>query len=187
MIKFRNITPTRRTNVRSVNKASEYKSELREDFNRRCGYCDDVDSWRDTFYEVDHFVPKVYLKTISENNYSNLVYSCRHCNNAKRAKWPTKCEKKHNNGSEGFIDPCDLSYDAQFYRNSFGEIKPKTALGEYMYKEMKLYLRRHVIVWKLERLDNLIREMKMLLGNSDELLSLYQEHKKYIDELHGIQ
>jgi len=105
MPEFRETTPKRRTDFKHK-KYSSYKKELREDFGGRCGYCNDPDSYRDTFYETDHFVPKKYLKTISENDYGNLVYACRHCNNAKRDKWPTKDEEKHNNGQEGFIDPC---------------------------------------------------------------------------------
>ena len=41
---------------------------------------------------------------ISPTEYSNLVYSCRSCNNSKRAKWPTGDENVHNDGEQGFID-----------------------------------------------------------------------------------
>ena len=55
---FRKITPTRRDNVPAGKKYQEYKPLLREDFHQRCGYCGDHDYFRETFYEIDHFVPK---------------------------------------------------------------------------------------------------------------------------------
>jgi hypothetical protein len=189
MIKFRNITPKRNPKVRNASKYTQYKSDLQENFNRKCGYCDDIDYWKDSFYEIDHFVPRVYLKTISENEYNNLVYSCHFCNNAKRAKWPTGEEHIHNNGSEGFIDPCDSSYDEQFYRNESGAIKAQTSLGNYMYRELKLYLMKHEVIWNLERLRNLIRESERILEEKnnqklkDSLLDLYREQQKFIDGL----
>ena len=102
---FRHRTPKRRENPEAKNHYSDYKPELREDFNERCGYCGDHDFFRQSYYEIDHFVPRKKLKVIALNDYSNLVYACRSCNNAKRAKWPTGDEKVHNDGKVGFIDP----------------------------------------------------------------------------------
>lgn len=89
MSDFRKITPARRESVPVYKTHNEYKPLLREDFHQRCGYCGDHEFFRDTYYEVDHFVPKKSLVNISPTEYSNLVYSCRSCNNSKRAKWPT--------------------------------------------------------------------------------------------------
>lgn len=107
---FRKTIPARRASVPAYKAHNEYKPLLREDFHQRCGYCGDHDFFRDTYYEVDHFVPKKHLVKISPIEYSNLVYSCRSCNNSKRAKWPTKNEDVHNDGKQGFIDPCDSAY-----------------------------------------------------------------------------
>ena len=96
MSDFRKITPARRKSVPVYKTHNEYKPLLREDFHQRCGYCGDHEFFRDTYYEVDHFVPQKYLVNISPTEYSNLVYSCRSCNNFKRAKWPTGDENVHN-------------------------------------------------------------------------------------------
>lgn len=54
---FRKSSPQRRTNISNRNKYVDYKPELREDFHQRCGYCGDHDFFRETYYEIDHFIP----------------------------------------------------------------------------------------------------------------------------------
>ena len=81
--------PTRRFDPKSVSDYHQYKEDLREDFKCRCGYCNDHDYFRTTDYQIDHFVSRTQMKRIELTDYSNLVYSCRSCNNSKRAKWPT--------------------------------------------------------------------------------------------------
>src|SRR5690606_31407481 len=117
MILFRKYTPKRRYIKTVVNSYREYRDELKKDYKYRCGYCDDSDIWRTVWFEIDHFVPQKYLKTIKETDYSNLVYACRSCNNSKRAHWPTGDELIHNQNDEGFIDPCEDDYGKQFGRN----------------------------------------------------------------------
>jgi len=191
MPEFRKKIPIRRAAFKQVGDYKRHKENLREDFNKRCGYCDDPDSWKHTFYEIDHFVPKKYLKIISESDYENLVYACRHCNNAKGAKWPTEDEKRHNNGQKGFIDPCDPKYGEQFERNRLGEIQYRTGLAEYMYRELKLYHRRHAVIWNLEKLDSEIDKIENYLRirkNSrleKMLLLLLCQYRNYIKELNA--
>ncbi len=158
---FRNQTPQRRTTIAVKAKYGAYKDDLQIDFNFRCGYCDDLDSYRNAFYEIDHFVPHEHCKVLQKNSYSNLVYTCRYCNNAKSDKFPTKDENRHNNGTIGFIDPCHNDYANQFERER-GKIIPKTPLGVYMWREMHLYLLRHELIHILERLDTNIRELRNL-------------------------
>ena len=127
MIRFRSHTPKRRLNPTNSPKGdnwSEHKSDLKVDFRHRCGYCNSYDGFRHTYFEVDHFIPKNFLKTyryFSLTDYRNLVYSCKFCNNAKRAKWPSKNRKTHNNGTIGFVDPCDRTYNSHFYRTADGD------------------------------------------------------------------
>ena len=75
------------------NNWSKHKPDLREDFNKQCAYCGFFDGYRHTYFEVDHFIPKVFLEKISSKidlcQYSNLVYSCKFCNNNKLSKWPS--------------------------------------------------------------------------------------------------
>lgn len=189
MIPFRKETPKRRNIKTVVVKYSDHKEELKKDYNCRCGYCDDIDIWRTVWYEIDHFVPQKYLKTINATDYSNLVYACRSCNNSKRDHWPTKDELIHNINDEGFIDPCNEEYDKQFVRNINGRIIYKTPIGKWMYYKLKLHKPQHEIIWQIEVLDYLIDECEKQLEkiNSGELknklLILYREYKKYTKQL----
>jgi len=182
MNKLREKIPKRRSNPKQVSRYSEYKDDLREDFNCRCGYCDDEDKWPGgkLFFQIDHFVPRKHMITISDKEYSNLVYSCFFCNNSKHSDWPTNDENLHNNGKEGYIDVCLPKYDAQFYRNFGGEIFPRTELGEYMYRKLKLFLRRHAVIWNLSRLHNKILEIEKIRKEERDL-----DLKKKLCNLHS--
>lgn len=189
MIPFREETPKRRNITTKVNKYSDHRDELKKDYKFRCGYCNDIDIWRTVWFEVDHFVPQKYLKTIKDTDYSNLVYACRSCNNSKSAHWPTCDELVHNKNDEGFIDPCDDNYEKQFERHDDGRIIYKTPLGEWMYYKLKLHKPQHEIIWQIQELDSLIEECEELLATmgsqvlKDKLLTLYREYRKYTKQL----
>lgn len=179
MADFRKITPCRRTNVAEQTKHTKYKDDLRIDFHQRCGYCGDHDFFRDTFYEVDHFVPKSLDKT-RELDYSNLVYACRSCNNAKRAKWPTKDPNKANDGLKGWIDPCDGTYASQFERLADGSIKAITQLGFWMWSELSLGRPNHRLKWQLEQLRlELLRTDALEIDDPVELKAIKELNAKY--------
>jgi uncharacterized protein (TIGR02646 family) len=186
---FREHTPKRRPITTVVKKYGDHRSDLRIDYKNRCGYCNDIESYRITWFEIDHFVPKEYLKTITETDYSNLVYACRSCNNAKRAKWPTKDEKIHHQNNVGFMDPCDDTYNNQFSRLNNGRIVPKTELGSWIYKELKFYKPQHEVIWNIEILDTLIDEISVVLEHSpsdslsERLTLCLLEYRKYVKEL----
>ena len=67
-----------------------FRDDLKLAFHGVCAYCEQVDPG-----EVDHFRPKsrfpheVYV-------WSNWLFSCHPCNQAKWDKWP----------NEGYVDPC---------------------------------------------------------------------------------
>lgn len=186
---FREHTPKRRPINSVVAKYGDHRSDLRIDYKNRCGYCNDIESYRITWFEIDHFVPKEYLKTLTETDYSNLVYACRSCNNAKRAKWPTKDEKIHNQNDTGFIDPCDDTYNNQFTRLNDGRILPETNLGNWIYNSLKFYKPQHEIIWNIELLDALIDEINAVLEHSPNdnlkkrLTQCLLEYRKYVKEL----
>lgn len=175
MHQFRDFTPSRSNITRTVSSHRDHKEDLIRDFQNRCGYCNTIDTWRIAWYEVDHFVPKKHLVTISDTDYSNLVYSCRSCNNAKRAQWPTESETTHNNGIEGFIDPCSSEYGKLFYRNYDGTINTNnTILAKWIYNALKLYKSIHSITWNIEQTSNEIDEIKKLIkqqGGIQQVLS----------------
>ena len=192
---FRNHTPQRRNITRVVTKYSDHKSDLQLDFVQRCGYCNSLDTWKVAYYEIDHFIPYkrnkvVFLTTKAVTDYSNLVYSCRSCNNAKRNKWPTNDQAVPNRNNEGFLDPCDNTYLNQFNRNNVGEIVSTTPLGQWMYRALKLHKPQHQIIWQLEELEHIIRNIKAQsdLVNiperiKDMIISVFLKYDDYRDEL----
>lgn len=190
MSDFRKTTPQRRENPPSKTKYGDLKPYLREDFNYRCGYCGDHDYFRETYYEVDHFVPREYLKTLSLTTYSNLVYSCRSCNNSKSSRWPSGDESVHNNGIEGFIDPCHQSYPQQFERLPDGSIKATTTIGNWMWGNLALGNPIHRLKWKLEQLKVEIDKLNAIeTDNVDELKRiafLNREYMKFEEQLRGV-
>ena len=184
---FRKRVPQRRKNPRNASNYKSYKVRLREDFNERCGYCDDHDKKDGGMrsFHIDHFAPKKHLKEISENDYNNLTYACFYCNNAKGADWPTNDEKISNDGKRGYIDACDPEYDRQFHRDDGGKIVPNTDLGQYIYQHLNLYLERHSIIWMLERLQEQIDELSQLneieekFDTKEALFDLLKMHYKF--------
>jgi hypothetical protein len=61
-----------------------YRSWLRDEFDFRCVYCLNRETWGrfESEFELDHFEPQA-LKPQSTLDYLNLVYACRRCNAAK--------------------------------------------------------------------------------------------------------
>lgn len=171
---FREKTPTRRaapSKQPTGERWGEHKADLKEDFNSRCGYCDSFDGYRHTYFEVDHFIPKDFIKVvggISLTHYPNLVYSCKFCNNAKRAQWPSQSMSIYNDGFKGFVDPCDINYESHFYRNVDGGIMWRTDLGKWMFREAFKFDERQlaiVLLWNLNRLEKTINALTIVLNS----------------------
>lgn len=164
MTDFRLVTPTRRNNPRSLSHYRRYRDDLREDFKNCCGYCGDEDSFTGGFrtYHIDHFVPRIKMVDLCENDYSNLVYSCSYCNLSKSSDWPTGDETVHNNGKKGYIDPCHNHYPRHFQRTELGGIVSTTTLGSYMHSKLNFCLTRHALIWNLTRLSDIINRLTEL-------------------------
>ncbi|MDD7304011.1 MAG: HNH endonuclease [Prevotellaceae bacterium] len=176
---FRKITPSRRMGVAVQSKYKSYKADLRIDFHQRCGYCGDHDFFSESYYEIDHFVPKS-LDPSKELVYSNLVYSCRSCNNSKRAKWPTNDPNKPNNGTIGWIDPCDVDYPNQFERLADGSIRATTPLGNWMWSAMSMGKPNHRLKYLLEQLRiELKKTDNLAIDDSNELKAIKELNARY--------
>lgn len=93
--------------------------ELDKAFSGLCAYCE---SWPKG--EVDHFQPKSrFPEQVYE--WSNWLFACHDCNQAKGDKWPAK----------GYVDPCAKSRQARpesfFDFDTFtGEILPRKGLSK---------------------------------------------------------
>ncbi len=164
-------TKPKRNCLRKSSNYRSFKLDLRTDFNQRCGYCDDIDLMQagKNFYHIDHFKPHsiAKFKTL-KHEYSNLVYSCPFCNGAKSNKWEYV---------NGFIDPCDSNYSTHIGRKNNGKIIYKTKQGEYIYLNLKLHLKRHELLWMIEKIYQQKKEL-VLFKNK-----LGKEHHKYIEIL----
>src|SRR5579862_6994237 len=184
---FRTHHPSRRPGRKVCVKYGSYLKTLRSDFVFRCGYCNDPDRYRIRSFTIDHFVPRNpdgWTHTIPDNHYYNLVYSCRHCNSAKLNKWPTQDPLVHNDGTVGFVDPCDVSYANLFERTNVGAIKlqnPADPLAAWIYAELNLWQPIHERMWKLEQIKTESERLKNLLAASqpgplkDQLQALHYQ------------
>lgn len=139
------------------------KKYLAIDFSHRCAYCDDSDEFKgsDT-YQVEHFAPKNKFPDL-EYTYDNLLYACSYCNRAKSDTWVGETAEENIKNNEGFINPCSNEYNLHLKRKLTGEIIPITPLGSYMYKNLKLYLKRHQILYKLKILSTKIDELNNII------------------------
>lgn len=137
------------------------KKYLATDFSHRCAYCDDPDAYGGGYeaYHVEHFAPKEKFPTL-QFDYDNLLYACPWCNRAKWAIWPSDDPTISIVGTEGFVDPCTEEYDKHLKRLPDGSIVGTTPLGEYMYKTLHLYLKRHAIIHNVDKLKRKVDELR---------------------------
>lgn len=203
---IREIRPLRRKIPSKSEKGNNYhkhKSDLQEDFNYCCGYCGSFDGfgYTKTYFEIDHFVPKDFLikskSNISLSKYSNLVYSCRFCNNNKTKHWPSMREDIYVVGNEGFIEPCDLEYENHLYRTDDGAIMWNSSIGEWMATTAFKFDERMdelKLLWKYNKtriaIEKIIDELNSYPDNSEEhnyikakLTPLFEKHYFFQKEL----
>lgn len=168
------------------------REQLSKDFNYRCGYCDDHSDYACCSYHIDHFAPRKKFEYL-KNDYNNFVYSCPYCNRSKSDKWfGTSAEQPIVNGI-GFVDPCDSRYNIIFERLDDGKIKPLNTLATHIYFELKLYLKRHEILYLIEeinekglKLQQKICSLKSLGKDTEKLEKIDYELLKYFREYYNI-
>lgn len=189
-VKFRDATPKKRIVAYEQDSTyKKYRKILKEDFHGRCGYCDSPYGIVKKDYHIDHFVPQFIINKFPThvrllNDYTNLVYACPSCNRSKSDKWPSGHPDKPILNEEGFVNPCDEQYDSLFFRDNSGAIHKNgdSKTSEYIYKELKLYLKKHQIVWKIEELITLSkkvineRDIEPELSMFKDLLTYLEEH-----------
>ncbi len=177
---FRIKTPTR-TCSKIYSSHSSYKPYLVKDFSNRCGYCDGNDAWYGGYkiFHIDHFAPKKKfpsLKTV----YSNLIYSCPSCNNAKSNTWPSNDPTVNIVGDKGFLNPVTDDLNGHFIRDDFGNILGRSLIAKDMIITLNLNLERHSVLWMLSKLDELINKFELILKSG----SLGSAFKKKFQEAH---
>jgi hypothetical protein len=172
---FRTTLPQRSYAGKELKDYKGYKDYLETDFNKRCGYTNCSQFWfggKRTF-QIDHFKPQKYFPEL-ETKYSNLIYSCSYVNRAKSEDVGV------------YIDPCDTDYNLHFHRDGLGHIYPNSSSssGKYMYKSLKLYLKRYGIIWMLEELETKMDILRQLVESTGDqaAIDLYLKVSfKYLD------
>ena len=104
---------------------SSYRDWLRDEFMFRCVYCLHREQWYHggTTFHIDHLVP-VKEGSPGKHDYSNLLYACARCNEAKRAVL-------------GMPDPCQIAFHDCLRIMHDGQIDALNNEG----KKLKLVLR----------------------------------------------
>jgi hypothetical protein len=159
--KFREKAPIR-TCKKTYASYTMYKSPLAKDFNNRCGYTDCSDLWfggKNNFH-IDHFLPwkKFPSRPELKTSYANLVYTCSYTNILK------------SDDIGPYLDPCDVDLNDHFERDASGNIIPKSTSKQavYMYKKLKLYMKRYQIIWMLDRLHIKLKELDVAINNTKD-------------------
>ena len=179
--KVQKIKP-KRTCTKKYKSHRQYKKYITDDFNRRCGYCDDADHWMGGWrnFDIDHFKPQNNTNFPEFKNlascYENLVYSCFYCNNKKDNEW---------SNTNGFVDPCSNEYDNHLCRNNKGQIKYITPQGKYIHKNLNLGLKRHELLWLMEKLNIQKEQLNTILKSTtdNEKLTTLINFKKVQDKI----
>jgi HNH endonuclease len=105
---------------------NSYRDWLRDEFTFRCVYCLHREQWetREANFHIEHFVPTA-VDPDGECEYSNLLYACPSCNEAKRAVL-------------GLPNPCKVSFNDCLRVMADGHIKSLNADGEKLKEVLRL-------------------------------------------------
>lgn len=95
-----------------------YRDWLRDEFTFRCVYCLHREQWysRSATFHIDHFVP-VSIDPEGKCEYSNLLYACATCNEAKQ-------------DILGVPDPCKVAFHQCLRITDEGRVQALNQHGE---------------------------------------------------------
>jgi hypothetical protein len=142
---------------------SSYRDWLRDEFAFRCVYCLQRERWnsrRETFH-VEHFVP-TSVDPDGKCVYSNLLYSCASCNEAKGAIL-------------GLPNPCLVAFGSCLRVLADGHIDALNSDGEKLKQVLRLDSDRNV--------RDRFRWMRALDLLRTRAPSLYQEYMAFPEDL----
>ena len=103
-----------------------YRDWLRDEFLFRCIYCLHRERWygRGATFNIDHFAP-VAANPKGKLEYTNLLYACATCNNAKRQLL-------------NLPDPCSVALSDCLRIRSDGNLEALNRDGELLVKKLRL-------------------------------------------------
>jgi hypothetical protein len=154
-----------------------YRAEIRADCVRRCVYCDCPEDLLGggPMMELDHFRPQKHYPDL-DNDPTNLVYSCRSCNNKKRADWPAgKGAAATHVGGEGYLDMFAVQRNIYLHVVDSGELQALQPPAMYLIRRLALnrplmrYLRRRAILQEAlqRRLAELIPKVEKRIATAE--------------------
>lgn len=140
-----------------------YRDWLRDEFTFRCVYCLHREQWDHggAAFHIDHFVP-VTADPSGKCEYSNLLYACARCNEAKRAVL-------------GVPDPCRIAFRDCLRILDDGRVEALNNEG----KKLKLVLRLDSEK-NVRNRSRWIRTLEFLRINN---AALYQEYMGFPTDL----
>lgn len=147
-----------------------YKEPLAKDFFHRCAYCDTRDDIITTPFEIDHFIPRRQFENIKDyldSDYSNLVYSCKKCNQSKGSKFSGDIYTNHPT-NDLFYDPTVIDYNTVFYRNEEGVIVSDDPKAKNMIKELRLYRPIYALAWVIGQAHETIENLEIRIENTKD-------------------
>lgn len=142
---------------------NSYRDWLRDEFMFRCVYCLHREQWygRGATFHIDHSVP-VTEDSDRECDYSNLLYACGTCNEAKKAVL-------------GLPDPCRVAFHNCLRIMSDGHVEALNNDGERLRQVLRLDSPKNVSYrWQLMRTLEALRMEKP---------DLYREWMRFPDDL----
>lgn len=129
----------RRHTYSRFSRYKQYKHEIREDCQGRCVYCDlhENELGGLEFMSLDHFRPQTLYAKL-KNNPTNLVWSCRLCNENKGNIWPACGTPDTYVATGGFVDPFTEDMHEYFDVSADGKLIPLKNPAHFMIRILKL-------------------------------------------------
>jgi hypothetical protein len=162
-----------------------YRSEIREDCIHRCVYCDCPEDLigGDPMMELDHFRPQKHYPDLHDDP-TNLVYSCRSCNNKKRADWPAGADVAVTHmAGEGYLDVFTVERRNYLCIADSGELQALQGPATYLIRRLALnrplmrHLRRRAILQ-----DALQTRLATLIDKIEKRIAMAQQQDKPLFE-----
>ena len=116
----------RRHGPAGYNDYASYRDWLRDEFMFRCAYCLHREQWnnRGGTFHVEHFIP-ASVDPAGTCEYSNLLYACAACNEAKQAVL-------------GLPNPCQMAFSTCLRIKPDGRIDALNSAGEKLKQVLRL-------------------------------------------------
>jgi hypothetical protein len=154
---------TRRHGPAGYSDYNSYRDWLRDEFTFRCVYCLHREQWynRGATFHIDHWIP---LKANPDGKceYSNLLYACATCNEAKKAIL-------------GVPDPCEVAFYDCLRVMADGRIEALNDDGDKLRQVLRLDSESN-LRWR----SRCMRILKALMTSDPDL---YQEVMGFPEDL----